>query len=78
MGREGGEDPDDGEEGLVNWDWIGEDSPMVSGLSEAAWLLERLCESLVRLEKRREREGAVVVVGGHGEVRLQRDEIARD
>jgi hypothetical protein len=51
---------------LVNWDWIGEDSPMVSGLSEAAWLLERLCESLVRLEKRRER--GVVVVVGRGDV----------
>ncbi|KAL5117832.1 Potassium channel [Pleosporales sp. CAS-2024a] len=42
------------EEGLVNWDWIGNDSPMMSGMTEPAWLLDRLCESLVRLEKRRE------------------------
>jgi potassium channel subfamily K len=42
------------EEGLVNWDWIGNDSPMMSGITESEWLLERLCESLVRLEKRKE------------------------
>jgi potassium channel subfamily K len=42
------------EEGLVNWDWIGDDSPMMSGVTESEWLLERLCESLVRLEKRKE------------------------
>lgn len=42
------------EEGLVNWDWIGNDSPMMSTMSESEWLLERLCESLVRLEKRKE------------------------
>lgn len=42
------------EEGLVDWDWIGDQSPMMSGLSESEWLLERLCESLIRLQKRRE------------------------
>lgn len=42
------------EEGLVNWDWIGNDSPMMSGFTESEWLLERLCESLVRLERRKE------------------------
>jgi potassium channel subfamily K len=42
------------EEGLVDWDWIGEDSPMMSGVSESEWLMERLIESLVRLEKRKE------------------------
>lgn len=42
------------EEGLVNWDWIGDDSPMVAGVSESEWLMERLVESLVRLEKRKE------------------------
>lgn len=42
------------EEGLVEWDWIGDDSPMMSTMSESEWLLERLCESLVRLEKRKE------------------------
>jgi potassium channel subfamily K len=42
------------EEALVNWDWIGNDSPMMSGVTESEWLLDRLCESLVRLEKRKE------------------------
>ncbi|KAH9870971.1 hypothetical protein J1614_006545 [Plenodomus biglobosus] len=48
------EEEEEEEEGLVNWDWIGEDSPMMSGLGESEWLLHRLCESLVRLERRRE------------------------
>jgi potassium channel subfamily K len=45
---------DENEEGLVNWDWIGDDSPMVSGISESEWLMKRLIESLVRLERRKE------------------------
>ncbi|KAF2472878.1 voltage-gated potassium channel [Lindgomyces ingoldianus] len=44
------------EEGLVEWDWIGDDSPLLSGLGESGWLLQSLCESLVRLEKRKEAE----------------------
>ncbi|KAF2450967.1 voltage-gated potassium channel [Karstenula rhodostoma CBS 690.94] len=50
-GYRGDEDEED-EEGLVEWDWIGPDSPLMSGLSESEWLLERLCESLVRLAKK--------------------------
>lgn len=42
------------EEGLVNWDWLGEHSPMVAGVTESEWLLDRLIESLIRLEKRKE------------------------
>jgi potassium channel subfamily K len=63
------------EEGLVNWDWIGDDSPMVSGVSESEWLMDRLIESLVRLEKRKEiaREkpdvGALRKMEGWGESR---------
>lgn len=45
---------EENQEGLVDWDWIGDDSPMVSGMGESEWLLERLCESLVRLERRKE------------------------
>ena len=45
---------EENEEGLVNWDWIGDDSPMVSGISESEWLMKRLIESLVRLERRKE------------------------
>lgn len=36
------------EQGLVEWDWIGEDSPMLADLSESEWVLDRLCESLNR------------------------------
>ena len=36
------------EEGIVEWDWIGEDSPMLADSSESEWVLDRLCESLNR------------------------------
>jgi potassium channel subfamily K, other eukaryote len=36
------------EEGLVEWDWIGENSPMLADESESEWVLNRLCESLDR------------------------------
>lgn len=39
-------------EGLVEWDWIGEDSPMLAEVSESEWVLDRLCESLNRYTKR--------------------------
>ena len=47
--------------GLINWDWIGEDSPMLAKETEAEWILDRLCESLVRYmstqaRKRRKRK----------------------
>ncbi|KAK5729025.1 Potassium channel [Elasticomyces elasticus] len=43
---------DDGEdEGLIDWDWIGEKSPMMSKGSEAEFVLDRLCESLNRYIK---------------------------
>ena len=35
-------------EGLIEWDWIGEDSPMMSKSSEAEFVLDRLCESMQR------------------------------
>lgn len=43
------------EMGMVEWDWIGEDSPMMSGQSEPEFVLERLCESLKRYVKKNER-----------------------
>ncbi|PVH99707.1 voltage-gated potassium channel, partial [Periconia macrospinosa] len=43
------EGEDEEEEGLVEWDWIGTESPMMSGMSESEWLLHRLCESLIRI-----------------------------
>lgn len=36
------------EQGLVEWDWIGEDSPMMADSTESEWVLDRLCESLNR------------------------------
>lgn len=44
------------EKGMVEWDWIGEDSPMMSGQSEPEFVLQRLCESLTRYVKRNQRE----------------------
>jgi potassium channel subfamily K len=42
------------DEGLVEWDWIGADSPLLSGMGESQWLLNKLCEALVRVERRKE------------------------
>lgn len=36
------------EQGVVEWDWIGENSPMLSDSTESQWVLDRLCESLNR------------------------------
>jgi potassium channel subfamily K len=50
---EGRRQEEDGEEeGLVEWDWIGEDSPMMTRNSEAEFVLDRLWESLQRYVKR--------------------------
>ncbi|KAL8832966.1 MAG: hypothetical protein Q9170_004626 [Blastenia crenularia] len=45
-------DQEEEEQGLVEWDWIGEDSPMLAEQSESEWLLDRLCESLDRYMRR--------------------------
>lgn len=39
---------DEDEYGVLKWDWIGENSPMLAHESEPEWVLDRLCESLVR------------------------------
>jgi potassium channel subfamily K, other eukaryote len=44
------------EEGIVEWDWIGEDSPMLADLTESEWILDRLCESLNRYTRRQARQ----------------------
>ena len=41
------------EEGIVEWDWIGEDSPMMADSTESEWVLDRLCESLNRYMRKR-------------------------
>ena len=43
------------EEGLLDWDWIGEDSPMLAKGSESEWVLDRLCESLNRYMRKQRR-----------------------
>lgn len=42
----GGNEAED--EGMVEWDWIGEDSPMMARGSEAEFILDRLSESMQR------------------------------
>lgn len=39
---------DKDEYGRLTWDWIGEWTPMMSKKSESEWILDRLCESMVR------------------------------
>ncbi|KAJ5690095.1 hypothetical protein N7462_004487 [Penicillium macrosclerotiorum] len=39
---------DEDEFGVLNWDWIGENSPMLAHQTEPEWILDRLCESLIR------------------------------
>lgn len=57
------------DEGLVEWDWIGEKSPMMAEQSESEWVLDRLCESLGRYMRRQGRVGGggVGVCKGTGE-----------
>lgn len=43
---------DEDTDGVVEWDWLEESSPMLSGQTESEWILDRLCESLLRLLKR--------------------------
>lgn len=61
------------EYGLLNWDWIGENSPMVTKQTEPEWVLDRLCESLVRYVSTQE-EGRAVVVGDTAEAATLRKE----
>ncbi|KAL8952835.1 MAG: hypothetical protein Q9222_001270 [Ikaeria aurantiellina] len=52
------EEVEEEEEGcLIEWDWIGEDSPMLAEKTESEWLLDRLCESLDRYMRRQEGRG---------------------
>lgn len=39
---------DENEWGLIEWDWMGENSPMLAEQTEPEWLLNRLTESLLR------------------------------
>jgi potassium channel subfamily K len=46
--KDEGADGEAEEEGVVEWDWIGENSPMMARGSEADFVLDRLCESMNR------------------------------
>jgi potassium channel subfamily K len=40
---------------VIDWDWLGENSPLMSHVTEPEFVLDRLCESLVRYTRRVER-----------------------
>jgi potassium channel subfamily K len=61
------------EEGLIEWDWIGETSPMMSGVSEPEFVLDRLCESLGRYMRRVEM-GRERIAGLEAELSLKEKE----
>lgn len=52
---------DEDEYGVLNWDWIGENSPMLAHQTEPEWVLDRLCESLVRYVSTQEHARAPAV-----------------
>jgi potassium channel subfamily K len=54
---------DDHDDDLVQWDWIGENSPMMADKSEAEFVLDRLCESLRRYVRCQEEHGSHVWTG---------------
>lgn len=64
----------DVEQDMVEWDWIGEDSPMMAKQSEAEFVLDRLCESLARYVARKERRGGGGGGGGGGVIRTEEEE----
>ncbi|RDW93481.1 potassium channel family protein [Aspergillus mulundensis] len=50
---------DEDEYGVLSWDWIGEQSPLLAEKTEPEWVLDRLCESLVRYVSMQGRAGDV-------------------
>jgi potassium channel subfamily K len=49
-------------DGVVDWDWLEDSSPMLSGQTESEWVLDRLCESLLRLLKKNRLGGSLTGV----------------
>lgn len=64
---DGLEKAEEDQDALLEWDWIGEDSPLMSGHTEAEFLLERLTESLKRYMARVERVIQHVNIAGPSE-----------
>ncbi|THW51407.1 voltage-gated potassium channel [Aureobasidium pullulans] len=52
--EEGGNRYEADQDGLIEWDWIGEHSPLMAQQSEAAFVLDRLCESMARYVRKME------------------------
>lgn len=55
------------EEGMIEWDWIGEDSPMLADKGEPEWVLEKLCDSLNRFIRRNYGPDVDTQLGGAGQ-----------
>lgn len=69
---------DEDEYGVLNWDWIGENSPMLAHQTEPEWILDRLCESLVRYVSTQEQaraaaQGQVEDLAEEATLRKERD-----
>ncbi|CCC13575.1 unnamed protein product [Sordaria macrospora k-hell] len=43
-------------DGPMAWDWLSEDSPLLADITEAEWVLDRLCESLDRYTRSSSRQ----------------------
>ncbi|KAE8337178.1 hypothetical protein BDV24DRAFT_177917 [Aspergillus arachidicola] len=66
------------EYGILNWDWMGENSPMLASQTEPEWVLDRLCESMIRFistqaEKRRSGGGVEDVDEDEPTLRKEKD-----
>jgi potassium channel subfamily K len=67
------------QKGIVEWDWLGENSPLVGGQTEPEFVLDRLCESLGRYMRRVERvKKELDERFGEGERDLLEGEICRN
>ncbi|KAI9684381.1 MAG: Potassium channel [Trizodia sp. TS-e1964] len=55
------------EEGIIEWDWIGENSPLLAEETESEWILDRLCESLSRYIRQH-----VVAAGRKGSILMRK------
>ncbi|KAJ5101892.1 hypothetical protein NUU61_004114 [Penicillium alfredii] len=73
-GGEGCVSVDSDEYGVLNWDWIGENSPLLAKQSEPEWILDRLCESLIRYVSTQEQSRATGARGVDAEEATLRKE----
>jgi potassium channel subfamily K len=66
-------DLNEDEYGLLNWDWIGGNSPMLAKQTEPEWVLERLCESLIRYVSTQGDRAVGVDMGEEPTLKKERD-----